>query len=246
MHAVVRSDELGPATAADPGLVRVEVGGADVLVGRTEDGAVIAIAATCPHQGTPLDEATYFDGKLRCARHLYLYDPVTGENLIPARDARPESLWKLKPGYLAVHRAEERDGWVWVADQPEPPPPSYDPAMELRPGTPGAALAAPPVPAGPAGPDEPGDGPEVHRVRVGEALDLVIPFIPLPSHLWRLEGTGGLLSVEGERFEHDPTAAHRFCLRAVAPGQAELTAAYAMPWGGRPAEERSFTVIVDA
>jgi 3-phenylpropionate/trans-cinnamate dioxygenase ferredoxin component len=245
MHAVLRSDALAPGTAAAPGLVRARAGGTDVLVCRTEDGTVVAFATNCPHQETPLDEASFFEGRLRCVRHLYLYDLASGENVIPARDARPESLWKLKPGYLPVYRVEERDGWIWVADQPEPPPPSYDPARELRPGSPGAALPAsaepPPVPD-----DEPGDGPEVHRLRVGETVDLLIPFIPAPSHLWRLEGTGSVVAIEDDRFEHTPVVRHRYTLRAVAPGEVQVTATYTMPWGGQPREVRSYTVVVEA
>ncbi|MGH9156991.1 MAG: Rieske (2Fe-2S) protein, partial [Acidimicrobiales bacterium] len=152
MQAVLRSDALPAGTAVAPALVRVEVGGRDVLLCRTDEGHVVAFCATCPHQQTSLEEASFFDGKLRCVRHLYLYDPVTGENIIPTRDARPESLWKLKPGYLPVYQVDERDGWIWVSDQPKSPPASFDPSLELRPGTPGAApVAAPTVAAAGAG-----------------------------------------------------------------------------------------------
>jgi len=245
LQRVLPSDALEPGEAAAPALVRARVGDADVLLCRLEDGAVVAFCATCPHQETSLEEASFFDGKLRCARHLYLYDPRTGENVIPAREARPESLWKLKPGYLPVYKVEERDGWIWVSDTPEPPPRSYDPARELRPGTPGAADPAAPVPE-PAPAARTDDGPERHRARVGDLVDLVIAYIPAPSHLWRLEGAGTVVALEGDRFEHTPVVQHRFQVRARAAGEVELRATYAMPWGGTPREVRTFRVVVDA
>ncbi|MGH9155510.1 MAG: protease inhibitor I42 family protein, partial [Acidimicrobiales bacterium] len=83
-------------------------------------------------------------------------------------------------------------------------------------------------------------------VRVGGTLELLIPFIPAPSHLWRLEGADSVLAVEGDRFEHSPVVQHRFRLRALAVGEIEVRAVYIMPWGGTPREVRTYTVIVDA
>lgn len=123
----VADDDDGPAFAA------VRVGDADLLVTRLPGGEVVAFAAECPHLSTPLDGATRRDGRLRCARHLYEYDLRTGENLVPARDAPPASLWRLKPGYLSRHRVQERDGWILVADRPEPPPAAYDADLERSP-----------------------------------------------------------------------------------------------------------------
>lgn len=111
----------------------MSVGGADLLVARLADGEVVAFAARCPHLATPLEGATLRGANLRCARHLYEYDVRTGENVDPARDARRDMLWRLKPGYLAVHRVDERDGWIRVAVAPDPPPAAYDPDLERGP-----------------------------------------------------------------------------------------------------------------
>lgn len=173
-RAVLRSDQCRVGTPAEPGFARVKVGKAEVLVTRLPDGEAVAFASVCPHQATPLDVASFFEGRLRCGRHLYLYDVHTGENVLPARTSSPESLCKLKPGYLPVHRVEERDGWIWVAEAPDPPPPAYDPAAERGPvagagrGGTGAAPPAPgpaPTPPPPTGPVE--HAPETVTVRVG-------------------------------------------------------------------------------
>ncbi|HEX2700712.1 MAG TPA: Rieske (2Fe-2S) protein, partial [Acidimicrobiales bacterium] len=129
-RAVVPSADCIAGPPGEPSFVEVRVGRAGVLVTRLASGEVVAFSAECPHQSTPLEGATFWEGKLRCARHLYLYDVHTGENVLPARDASPDALRRLKPGYLPIHKVEERDGWVWVAERPEPPPPCFDPEAE--------------------------------------------------------------------------------------------------------------------
>lgn len=243
MQQVLRSDELEAGTASEPVIVCVDVGGDDVLLCRTEDGDVVAFAPNCPHQETSLEQASFFDGRLRCARHLYLYDPRTGENIIPARDARPESLWKLKPGYLPVYAVEEREGWIWVDEQPKPPPPAYNPALEEKPTRPAATAPVTSAPVAAAGPvDHPG---EALRIGVGRVLEILVPVTVAPGHLWRLEVPPGPVSLEGERFEGGPPPQHRFVLRASAAGAVTLRAVYGMPWGGTPREVRTYHVTVD-
>ena len=239
MHQVMRSDELQAGTSTEPELVAVELGGRDVLLCRTEEGHVIAFCATCPHQETSLEQATFFEGRLRCARHLYLYDTTTGENIVPAHDARPEILWKLKPSYLPVYAVEERDGWIWVDDQPKAPPAAYDPAREQKPADGGLAVELPP-----ALPDLLDVMPQSHRVKVGQVLDLVIDFDPAPSHIWRLEIPGDALVIDGERFTPEPSPQHHFALRASVAGQVIVTGTYGAPWGGSPKETRTFVVTV--
>lgn len=125
--------EASATTVALPTIRRVKVGESDVLLTRLVGGEVVAFATNCPHQATPLEQASVFEGKLRCPRHQYLYDLRTGANIFPSRDARPGALWKLKPGFLPVYRVVEREGWIWIAERPEPPPPGYDPRKEKRP-----------------------------------------------------------------------------------------------------------------
>lgn len=243
-RAALRSDECRVGTPAEPGFHLVKVGRSEVLVTRLPDGEAVAFSALCPHQATPLDAASFFEGRLRCGRHLYLYDVHTGENIVPARTSPPESLCKLKPGYLPVHRVEEREGWIWVAEAPEPAPPAYDPAAErgpvARPGVGGGSAAT----TGPAPPpsDRPVEHPpEAVSVRVGEEFELVLPTSPRPAHLWRASLPPGI-AVVWEEFAPDPPPRHVARLVARVGGEAEVRFTYATPWDPKPAETRSFVV----
>lgn len=254
LRAVLRSADCQVGTPGEPGFHQVTVGRSDVLVTRLPDGAVVAFSAECPHQATPLDVATFFEGKLRCGRHLYLYDLRTGENLLPARDASPEALRRLKPGYLPVHHAEERDGWIWVADKPEPAPPCYDPAAE-RPLPPGAPTT-PPVPAtvttpaaSPAAAGRAGGPvehpPETVSVRVGQQFELVVVTSPRPAHMWRSAVSADEVAIVSEGFAPDQPPRHVARLVARVPGEAEVRFTYATPWDPKPVETRSFVVRVE-
>jgi nitrite reductase/ring-hydroxylating ferredoxin subunit len=246
-HRVLRSDECVAGPPGEPGFADVQVGDADLLVTRMADGRVVAFAADCPHQATPLEGATFFEGKLRCGRHLYLYDLTTGENVLPARDASPEALRRLKPGYLPVHRVEERDGWIWVAEEPEPAPACFDPDAE-RPLPPGVAVPA--APAAPqAAPSGPASGPLEHptesrEVRVGEEFELVLATSPRPAHMWRSAVLAAGVAVVSEGFAPDQPPRHVARLVAQAPGEVEVRFTYATPWDPKPVEIRTFLVRV--
>src|SRR5207253_4505198 len=121
------------------------------------------------------------DGNVRCARHNYLYDPRTGENIQPTRDHRPENLWKLKPSYLPTYPVLEQDGWIHVGP-PNPPPPTYDPTLEIRPEAEAQAADEGPVLDAPAT--------ETLRVRAGTTFELRLPMSPLPGYVWEVEGEG--------------------------------------------------------
>lgn len=124
-HAVLRSEELpAPQPAEDgatfrPAAIR-EVTLADrrVLVTRLESGEIAAFARHCPHLGTPLHTATVCGQQVRCAQHGYVYDAVSGRNLVPSEGADPAELARLRPGSLPTYPALERDGWIWVSDGP--------------------------------------------------------------------------------------------------------------------------------
>jgi nitrite reductase/ring-hydroxylating ferredoxin subunit/predicted secreted protein len=247
------SEECPLGTPQEPELRKVRVGDSEMILCRLSDGQVVAFGTRCPHQGTDLMEASFFDDRLRCPHHLYLYDPRTGENVIPSHDARPENLWKLKPGYLPTYRVEERDGWIWVAERASPPPPGYDPAREQRPVGARPAEAAPGVAAGagrPAG-ETGAAGPVEHptktlRVRVGAGFELRLPMPPRPGHVWRVEASRGLLSVVQERY--DPTAdppRHRVNLVARHEGVATVRCAFGRPWDATPAEVRTYVVRIE-
>lgn len=247
-HPVVPSADCVVGPPGEPDFHHVRVGSAEVLVARLPDGGVVAFSALCPHQATPLEGATFWEGRLRCARHLYLYDVHTGENVLPARDSSPEALRRLKPGYLPVHRAEERDGWIWVADAPEPAPAGFDPAAE-QPLPAGTAPAAPaPTPAAPA-PTAPAaaavETPAVEtlHVRVGQEFELVLATTTRPAHMWRSAVPAGVVVVS-EGFAPDPPPRHIARLVAERPGDAEVTFTYATPWDPTPVETRTFVLRV--
>lgn len=244
---VLPSAQLEAETPGEPRLKMVTVAGTDVILGRLSTGPVVAFSARCPHQDTHLEGATFFDGRVRCPLHVYLYDPRTGENIVPARDANPANLWKLKPGYLTVYPVEERDGWIWVGDTPKPPPASYDPARERQPApgtTPGAGAAGPAPPA--ASPDA---GPVEHdsktlRVRPGATFELRLPTTPRPGFIWRVDTGGPLLAVVEERFEASDPPRHLVRITAREEGDATLRCLYARPWDTTPAEVRTYVVQV--
>lgn len=242
---VLPSAQLEAETPGEPRLKMVTVAGTDVILGRLSTGPVVAFSARCPHQDTHLEGATFFDGRVRCPLHVYLYDPRTGENIVPARDANPANLWKLKPGYLRVYDVEERDGWIWVGTAPKPPPPAYDPAKE-RPPTPGAApptVGAPLPAAGPGGPVE--HDTETIEVRAGATFDLRLPTTPRPGFIWRVETGGPLLAVVEERFEAGDPPRHLVRLAARGEGECTLRCLYARPWDTTPAEVRMYVVTVE-
>jgi nitrite reductase/ring-hydroxylating ferredoxin subunit len=239
MLPVLRSNELTAGVSpTQPEIVRVSAGVSEVLLARLVGGGVIAFAPVCPHQDTSLEDATVWDGNLRCPRHLYLYDPHTGENILPTRDALPGTLWKLRPGYLPVHRVEERDGWIWVADAPEPPPAAYDPEHERRPvGPPEVEAPAVSTPSGPVV-----HPPEDLTATSGAELEVVLTASLRPGHLWRADVAGELVVVS-QRV--DPGGGvFRVRLRAGAPGEATMRWIYARPWDVEPAEVRTFMVRI--
>ncbi len=244
---VLASEECPLGTPQEPELRLVRVGEHEVMLVRLEDGTVAAVASHCPHQGTELSDASFFDGLLRCPRHLYLYDPRTGENVVPARDARPENLWKLAPGYLPTYRVEERDGWIWVAPRPSPPPPGYDPDRERRPPPSGwrRADAPPPAAEPPPAPSGPVEHPtKTVRVQPGATFELRLPIPARPGHVWRVEVTGPL-KVLSEQYDPGSPARHRIRLVARAEGVAGVRCAYARPWDSEPAEVRAYVVRVE-
>ncbi len=245
---VLRSADCPIGTPQEPELRLVSVGTTEMIVVRLTDGEVVAFTNRCPHQGTDLADASFFDGQLRCPYHLYLYDPRTGENLVPAHDAKPENLWKLKPGYLPTYTVEERDGWIWIAPEPRPPPDSYDAETERRPV--GAASGGSIGPEADPGPGA-GDGPVEHatktvRIPPGATFELRLPAPPRPGHVWRVEVADGPLYVLGERFDPTDPPRHRVTLAARRAGVTTVRCVFGRPWDAIPAEIRTYVVHIEA
>ncbi len=240
---VMPSLDCPVGTPQEPELRRVSVGATEMILVRLTDGAVVAFTSRCPHQGTDLGEASFFDGRLRCPYHLYLYDPRTGENVVPARDARPENLWKLKPGYLPTYRVEERDGWIWVAPTPRAPPGAYDPERERRPTDASPRREVPDT--GPVAPGGPVEHPtKTMRVGPGATFELRLPAPPRPGHVWRVAITDGPLRVLDERFDPTEPPRHRVTLAATGEGVATVRCAFGRPWDTVPAEVRTYVVRI--
>ena len=242
---VLRSDQVRPATSNRLDIHPVQLSDRRVLVTRLESGQVVAFADRCPHQNTPLDDAALWEDSLRCPRHLYLYDLETGENLLPARDARPGTLWKLKPGYLPIHKAQERGGWIWVSEEPEAPPPGYDPSQEEPPG---------------GGFQQPEESPrastpiehpqEALSATVGQEVEIVLHTSHRPGHFWRVEvsdpeGAGQTrLVVVSQRSDPADPGRHLLRLLANSAGQVSLRCSYGQPWSESPSEVRTFCVQI--
>ncbi len=256
---VLRSDECPVGTPQEPELRLVSVGTTEVIVVRLPDGEVVAFTSRCPHQGTDLMDASFFDGRLRCPYHLYLYDPHTGENIVPSRDARAEHLWKLKPGYLPTYRVEERDGWIWVAPRPCAPPLDYDPELQRRPvglatgrgesgpgDSPAPDSGATGADLGPAVATGPVEHPaRTVRVGPGATFELRLAADPRPGHVWRVQLADGPLTLVEERFDQTDPPRHRVTLAATREGVATVHCAFGRPWDAVPAETRTYVVHVE-
>lgn len=202
----------------------------DVLLVRLAGGRAVAFSATCPHQATDLGDGRLAGERIRCRLHHYEYDVVSGENVVPARGCDPADLWKSAPGYLRVFAVEERDGWVWVDEEPRPPPASFDPVREQPPPR-RAATEAGPVEGAPV------------RTVVGTTFELRLPAgPPRPGFVWRVEVEGRSVAVVGQRAE---SGDHVVRLAARVGGQSIVRCAYARPWDREPAEVRIYEVVVE-
>jgi len=246
VERVLRSDALPPGEGTATQIRRVRVGGASVCVARLGDGRLVAFAPSCPHQRTDLDDATFWDGMLRCPRHGYVYDPVSGRNVTPARDSDPADLWTLRPGYLPCYATSEEDGWVSVSTEPLPAPEGWDPALETAP--PGWERNAPdpvssPAPAAAAAEEQ---SVKFLTVTVGSGFDVRLPTTVRPGHGWGVAITGDVLRVVEEEFEPGEFPCLRLGLEAAAVGAATLTCTYGCDDTGARAEVRTYIVRVSA
>jgi nitrite reductase/ring-hydroxylating ferredoxin subunit len=243
MFRALRSEELPAGEGTATQIRRIRMGEGHVMVARLPDGRLVAFAPSCPHQVTPLDDATLHDGVMRCPRHGYQYDATTGANLFPTRDARPENLWKLKPRYLPVHDVEERDGWIWVSEEAKAPPESWEPALEQRPaGAAEAPAAAPPIAvAPPAGVEQ---SMKFVTATAGEELEIRVAATPVDGYEWRLDMVGDLLEIIDNQFEGGDMPCQRVRLVPRGSGAATLTCTYASMIDGRTAAVRTYIVRV--
>ena len=229
-------------TVGEPAIVSVRAGTTEMLLTRLPSGRVVAFTTHCPHQGTPLAQATIYEGTLRCPQHTYLYDLTTGANIFPTCDARPETLYRLKPGYLKIYEAEERDGWIWVSDTPKPPPTAYQRSGEVP-----AIFRVPPRQGTDVAPEP--TQPVVHPVeevvlRLDEEVELEIPTIPVPGHIWRLELSSDAVKILGQQFDPGGQPLTRVRAMGQEVGRVTLRCLYARPWGQTAREIRTYQIEV--
>jgi len=247
----MRSDDLPAGEDTGTQIRRIRLGDGHVMVARLLDGRLVAFGPSCPHQLTPLDDATLRDGIMRCPRHGYQYDATTGANVFPTRDASPENLWKLKPKYLPVHEVTERDGWIWVSEEAVPPPDSWDPSLEERPtGAPDDTAAAPAPPAPPSISAAPASTEIEQSMKFltatsGETIEIRVPATPREGHQWRLVLVGDLLEIVENQFEPGEIPCQRVRLAATGVGAATLTCTYESP-EGRAAAIRTYLVRISS
>ncbi len=256
MFQTLRSEDLPRGEGPDTRIRRVRAADTYVLVARLADGSVVAFDPICPHQVTELDASTIVDGLVSCPRHRYLYDPVSGRNVVPTCTAKPENLWKLRPGYLPCFAVEERDGWIWVDPVPKPAPEGYDPALEERP----AGRRRPS--SDDAADDDDGPRPEVMipgpppldmptertlrviDVAADSTFDLRLP-IPLGERrAWHMEMVGRALTVVDEVYESGDAPHQLVRLAAQGAGASTLCFTYAYPDRPLPAAVRTYIVRV--
>ncbi|MGH8915649.1 MAG: FAD-dependent oxidoreductase [Acidimicrobiia bacterium] len=96
-----------------------QVDGKQVIVVRTADGVLRAVAGSCTHYGGPLGDGLCEGGKVHCPWHHAVFDLATGEAVgAPA----------LNP--IAVYQPTERDGRIFVTGPVESPPPERTPPSE--------------------------------------------------------------------------------------------------------------------
>lgn len=232
-------EQATAGTIALPEIREVDVDGTRVLLTRLASGEVIAFGAYCPHQGTDLRRATIFAGNVRCEQHKFVYDPHSGRNILPSRDASPKALERLKPGYLPTYEVEEREGWVWLSPHPNPPPDETAPLPDdIVPAEVAGPVHAPPEEL----PDRP---PQTIEVTAGETFEVDLTTRIVPNHLWSAEVDGDVVEVTGQRLDTQD-GEPRYVLSAVASaaGTAVLHCTYAKPWGSDVRDAYTFTVRV--
>lgn len=106
-------DEFTPVIPEDElpqdGVLRVEAEGARVLLSRSSDGEVCAIAATCNHFGGPLEEGERDGDTIICPLHQSRFDLRSGE-VIDGPAVFPQSRYeaRVRDGKIEV-KADEHN-----------------------------------------------------------------------------------------------------------------------------------------
>ncbi len=98
---------LDEAELPEAGMRRVEVDGVGVLLSRSSDGRVCAIAATCGHMGGPLEEGDRENGAVVCPWHESRFDLCSGKVLDgPAVFPQSHYETRIRDGKIEIKAAE--------------------------------------------------------------------------------------------------------------------------------------------
>jgi nitrite reductase/ring-hydroxylating ferredoxin subunit/uncharacterized membrane protein len=99
---------LDEAELPDSGLRRVELAGAGVLLSRSSNGGVCAIAATCNHFGGPLEQGDREGDTVVCPLHKSRFDLCSGE-VIDGPAVFPQSRYeaRVRDSRIEVKASEE-------------------------------------------------------------------------------------------------------------------------------------------
>ncbi|MPZ13107.1 MAG: Rieske 2Fe-2S domain-containing protein [Chloroflexi bacterium] len=99
-----------------------EVAEQRVVVGRLADDGVVAFQALCPHENAPLVEGHLHGNAIDCARHHYLFDVHSGDNLFPMPIYPVWKRAQVPAMRLRRFPVIERNGWIALAPHPCPEP----------------------------------------------------------------------------------------------------------------------------
>lgn len=101
--SVLPEDEL-----SEDGMRRVEVGGAGVLLSRSTEGGICAIAATCGHMGGPLEEGVQEGEAIICPWHGSRFDLCSGQ-VLDGPAVFPQSTYetRVRDGSIEVRASEK-------------------------------------------------------------------------------------------------------------------------------------------
>jgi toluene monooxygenase system ferredoxin subunit len=77
----VRVSDLEELWAGE--MMGVEVDGVKILLVHTEEGAIQAVQANCPHQAVPLEDGELRGRAIICAAHRWEMDVTTGKGINP-------------------------------------------------------------------------------------------------------------------------------------------------------------------
>ena len=164
---------------------------------------------------------------LRCARHQYLYDLQTGENILPTARGRARDALEAQTRVPADLRGRGTRRWVWVDPTPRPPPRRTTPSGNgvRRPGTASEAVGG----TGRRTGEHP---PKTLRVREGVSFELRIPMVPKPGFAWNVKVSGNVKILE-EGYVPGDQPRHRVKIRAKLAGEGTVRCTFGRPVGHR-------------